>query len=99
MIHVILPTHLQALAGVGKDIRIRVDGEVTQRSVVDAIEAAYPMLLGTIRDQQTKKRRPMVRFFVSEQDVSHDPMDAPLPDAVAKGEEPFWIVGAISGGE
>jgi hypothetical protein len=98
MIRVILPPHLQALAGVGKEIEVNVDGEVTQRSIIDAIEAGYPMLLGTIRDHQTKKRRPMVRFFVSEQDLSHEPMDNPLPDEVASGKEPFWILGAISGG-
>ena len=98
MIHVILPTHLQSLAGVGKDIQIRVDGKVTQRSIIDAIEATYPMLMGTIRDHHTKKRRPMVRFFVAEQDISHNSMDEPLPASVADGEEPFWIIGAISGG-
>lgn len=97
-IRVILPSHLQNLARVGKDIEVDVDGDVTQRSVVDAIERAYPMLRGTIRDHQTKKRRPMVRFFVSEQDLSHVPLDAPLPDEVVRGEEPFWIVGAIAGG-
>ncbi len=98
MIRVILPAHLQNLAGTGKEIEVAVDGPVTQRSVVDAIEAAYPMLKGTIRDHQTKKRRPMVRFFILEQDFSHEPMDDPLPDEVGRGEEPFWIVGAISGG-
>jgi molybdopterin converting factor small subunit len=98
MIRVILPAHLQNLAGVGKEIELRIDGEVTQRSIIDALEAAYPMLRGTIRDHQTKKRRPMVRFFVSERDLSHEPMDAPLPDEVARGDEPFWIIGAISGG-
>ena len=98
MIRVILPPHLQALAGVGKEIEVNVDGEVTQRSVIDSIEAEFPMLLGTIRDHQTKKRRPMVRFFVSERDLSHEPMDDPLPDEVVRGDEPFWILGAISGG-
>jgi molybdopterin converting factor small subunit len=98
MIRVILPAHLQNLAGVGKEIDLLIDGEVTQRSIIDALEAAYPMLRGTIRDHQTKKRRPMVRFFVSERDLSHEPMDAPLPDEVARGDEPFWIIGAISGG-
>jgi molybdopterin converting factor small subunit len=98
MIRVILPAHLQNLAGVGKEIELRIDGEVTPRSIIDALEAAYPMLRGTIRDHQTKKRRPMVRFFVSERDLSHEPMDAPLPDEVARGDEPFWIIGAISGG-
>ena len=98
MIRVILPAHLQALAGAGKEVQVNVDGNVTQRSIVDAIEANFPMLRGTIRDHQTKKRRPMVRFFVAEQDLSHEPIDAPLPDTVASGEEPFWIIGAISGG-
>jgi sulfur-carrier protein len=98
MIRVLLPPHLQNLARVGKEIEIDVRGAVTQRSVIDAIEAEYPMLRGTIRDHQTKKRRPMVRFFVSEQDLSHEPMDDPLPREVADGKEPFWILGAISGG-
>ena len=98
MIRVVLPPHLRALAGVGREIQVSVDGTVTQRSVVDAIEAAHPMLRGTIRDHQTKARRPMVRFFVSEQDLSHEPLDAALPDEVARGREPFWILGAIAGG-
>jgi sulfur-carrier protein len=98
MIRVILPPHLQSLAGTGKEIEVSVDGEVTQRAIIDAIEASYPMLRGTIRDHQTKKRRPMVRFFVLEQDVSHDPMDDRLPEEVVQGKEPFWILGAISGG-
>jgi molybdopterin synthase sulfur carrier subunit len=98
MIRVMLPAHLQSLAGTGKEIEISVDGEVTQRSIVDAIEARYPMLKGTIRDHHTKKRRPMVRFFVEEEDISHDPMDEHLPETVANGREPFWIIGAISGG-
>lgn len=98
MIRVVLPPHLRALAKVGDEIRVDVSGEVTQGSIIDAIEADYPMLRGTIRDHQTGKRRPMVRFFVSEQDISHQPLDAPLPDEVTSGAEPFWIVGAISGG-
>jgi len=98
MIRVILPAHLQSLAGTGKEIAIHVEGEVTQRSIVDAIEAAYPMLRGTIRDHRTKRRRPMVRFFALEQDLSHEPLDAPLPGEIARGDEPFWIIGAISGG-
>ncbi|HWV23348.1 MAG TPA: MoaD/ThiS family protein [Thermomicrobiales bacterium] len=98
MIRVILPAHLQALAGTGKEIGINVDGDVTQRTVVDAIEAAYPALRGTIRDHRTKQRRPMVRFFALEQDLSHESLDAPLPDEIARGDEPFWIIGAISGG-
>jgi molybdopterin synthase sulfur carrier subunit len=98
MIRVLLPPHLQNLARTGKEVQVDVAGEVTQRSVIDAIEAAYPMLRGTIRDHKTKERRPMVRFFVSERDLSHEPLDAPLPNEVARGEEPFWILGAISGG-
>lgn len=98
MIRVILPPHLQNLARVGKEIEVEVQGTVTQRTIIDAIEASYPMLKGTIRDHQTKKRRPMVRFFVSEQDFSHEPMDDPLPQEVVEGREPFWILGAISGG-
>lgn len=98
MIRVVLPPHLQTLARVGKEVQVNVDGEVTQRSVIDALEAAYPMLRGTIRDHQTKARRPMVRFFVAERDLSHEPLDAPLPNEVGRGDEPFWILGAISGG-
>ena len=99
MIRVILPAHLQSLAGVGKEIDVEVAGEVTSRTVIDAIESAYPQLRGTIRDHATKQRRPMVRFFIEEQDWSHESIDAPLPASVAGGKEPFWIVGAISGGE
>jgi sulfur-carrier protein len=98
MIRVILPAHLQSLAGAGREIEVAVDGPVTPRTVIDAVEAAYPQLRGTIRDHQTKQRRPMVRFFVEEQDWSHEPMDTELPATVAGGREPFWIVGAISGG-
>ncbi|MGI8963088.1 MAG: hypothetical protein ACR2GI_01130 [Thermomicrobiales bacterium] len=98
MIRVVLPPHLRTLAQVGREVELEVEGEVSQRSILDALEAAYPMLRGTIRDQQTKQRRPMVRFFVSERDFSHDSPDDPLPEIVANGEEPFWILGAISGG-
>ena len=98
MIRVKLPPHLRGLAGVGREVQVSVDGPVTQRTVIDAIEAAYPMLRGTIRDHQTKTRRPMVRFFVSERDLSHEPLDAPLPAEVGRGDEPFWIIGAIAGG-
>lgn len=98
MIRVILPAHLQSLAGAGKEIDVEVTGEVTSRSVIDAVEAAYPQLRGTIRDHRTKQRRPMVRFFVEEQDWSHESIDSPLPASVSEGEEPFWIIGAISGG-
>jgi molybdopterin synthase sulfur carrier subunit len=98
MIHVILPTHLRTLAGVEREVMIDVAPPVTQRSIIDAIEAKYPMLRGTIRDHVTLKRRPLVRFFACETDVSQDPPDAPLPEKVARGEEPFFIVGAIAGG-
>ena len=98
MIRVKLPPHLRALAGTGREIEVPVDGPVTQRTIIDAIEVTYPALLGTIRDHQTKQRRPMVRFFVLERDMSHEPLDTPLPDQVANGEEPFWIIGAIAGG-
>lgn len=100
MIRVILPAHLRTLARVdGREVTIDGVAEpVTARGIVDAIEATYPMLKGTIRDHQTKERRPMVRFFACEQDLSHDPIDDPLPEEVASGKEPFWIVGAMSGG-
>jgi molybdopterin synthase sulfur carrier subunit len=97
-IRVELPPHLQNLAHIGGEVVIQVEGAVTQRSVLDAIEAAYPVLLGTIRDHVSQRRRPFVRFFACEQDLSHDSPDAPLPDAVARGEEPFLIVGAMAGG-
>jgi hypothetical protein len=100
MIRVILPAHLRTLARVdGREVTIDgVSEPVTARSIVDAIETTYPMLKGTIRDHRTKERRPMVRYFACEQDLSHEPIDDPLPDAVASGKEPFWIVGAMSGG-
>lgn len=98
MIRVALPAHLRALARVGGEVKIEVKGEVTQRSVLDALEASYPMLRGTLRDHVTQQRRPFVRFFACEQDLSHESPDAPLPDAVATGAEPFLIVGAIAGG-
>lgn len=98
MIRVLLPAHLQALAGTGQEVELAIVRPVTQRSILDALEAAYPMLKGTLRDHRTKQRRPMVRFFVLEQDLSHEPMDDPLPEEVVRGEEPFWILGAISGG-
>jgi uncharacterized membrane protein len=98
MIRVILPTHLRTLAGTGREVEVVVEGPVTQRSVLDALEAAYPMLRGTVRDQATQKRRPLVRFFACEEDLSHESPDAPLPDVVAAGKEPFWIVGAMAGG-
>ena len=98
MIRVVLPTHLRTLARVGREVELRVEGPATQRSVLDALEAAYPMLRGTLRDHATQRRRPLVRFFACELDLSHEAPDAPLPDAVATGKEPFWIVGAMAGG-
>jgi hypothetical protein len=93
-----LPYHLRTLAHIGAEVTIEVEGPVTQRSVLDALEARYPMLRGTIRDHGTKQRRPMLRFFACEEDLSHEPPDAPLPDAVASGAEPFFVIGAIAGG-
>ncbi len=98
MIRVILPQHLRTLAHVGSEVQLEVDGELTLRSVLDALEARYPMLRGTIRDQVTQQRRPFLRFFACEEDLSHEPLDTPLPDAVASGKEPFIIIGAIAGG-
>ena len=98
MIRVVLPHHLRKLASVGAEIELDVDGPVTQRAVLDALEAAYPMLCGTIRDHATGQRRPMLRFFACQCDVSLDPPDDPLPEAVATGVEPFLIVGAVAGG-
>lgn len=98
MIRVVLPAHLRTLARVNGEVTLEVKGEVTQRSVLDALEARYPMLRGTIRDHVTLTRRPFVRFFACEQDLSHESPDTPLPDAVATGAEPFLIVGAMAGG-
>ena len=98
MIRVVLPAHLRILARVDGEIQLAVEGPVTQCSILDALEALYPALGGTLRDHVTKQRRPFVRFFVCEQDLSHEPPDAPLPDAVAAGVEPFLVVGAIAGG-
>jgi molybdopterin synthase sulfur carrier subunit len=98
MIRVVIPPHLRILAQVGAEIQLDVAGPVTQRSVLDALEARYPMLRGTIRDHGTLKRRPMLRYFACEDDLSHDPPDTPLPEAVASGKEPFWIIAAIAGG-
>jgi molybdopterin synthase sulfur carrier subunit len=98
MIRVVLPTHLRKLARVDGEVRLAVAGPVTQRTLLDALEACYPMLRGTIRDQVTQRRRPFVRFFACEQDLSHDLPDAPLPAAVASGSEPFLVVGAMAGG-
>src|SRR5947207_15944581 len=98
LIRVVLPPHLCTLARVDGEVHVEVDGAVTQRSVLDALEVRYPMLRGTIRDHVTQLRRPMVRFFACQEDLSHEPPDAALPDAVATGAEPFLIVGAMSGG-
>jgi sulfur-carrier protein len=98
MIRIELPTHLRRLAGVEGEVRLDVPGPVTQRSVLDALEARYPTLRGTIRDQVTHKRRPMVRFYACEEDLSHESPDVPLPAAVASGAEPFMVLGAIAGG-
>ena len=98
MIRVVLPVHLRILAHVGREIELRVESPVTQRSVLDAVEARYPMLRGTIRDHATQRRRPFLRFFACELDLSHEPHDTPLPEAVAEGREPLMIVGALAGG-
>ena len=98
MIKVVLPAHLRTLARVTGDVELEVEGQPTQRSVLDALEARYPMLRGTIRDHVTRERRPFLRFFACEGDLSHEPPDAPLPAAVASGAEPFFIIGAIAGG-
>ena len=98
MIRVVLPPHLRALARVDGEVQLDVEGQVTQRSLIDAVEACYPMLRGTIRDHVTKRRRPFVRFFACEEDLSHELPDAPLPDLVVAGAEPFLVVGAIAGG-
>jgi molybdopterin synthase sulfur carrier subunit len=98
MIRVVLPQHLRELAATGREVTVNVSGPVTQRSILDAIESRYPMLRGTIRDHVTQQRRPLVRFFVCEEDVSHESPDAALPEAVTSGAEPFFIIGAIAGG-
>lgn len=99
MIRIALPAHLRNLAGVGGEVQVEVSGPVTQRSVLDALEAGYPVLRGTIRDHVTLQRRPFIRFFACEQDLSHEPPDAPLPDAVVSGAEPYLVVGAMAGGD
>jgi hypothetical protein len=98
MIRIVLPQHLRTLARVDGEVKIEVEGPVTQRAVLDALEARYPMLCGTMRDHVTQKRRAFIRFFACEQDLSLESPDAPLPDAVASGAEPFLVVGAIAGG-
>ncbi len=99
MIRVVIPHHLRQLANTGKEVQLAVEGPLTQRSVLDALEAQYPMLRGTIRDHSTHERRAFIRFFACEQDLSHQPPDDPLPDAVVSGAEPFLIIGAMAGGE
>jgi len=98
MIRVVLPPHLRTLARVSGDVELQIEGAITQRSILDALEARYPMLCGTIRDHVTQQRRPFLRFFACEGDLSHESPDAPVPDAVASGAEPFFIIGAIAGG-
>jgi hypothetical protein len=98
MIRLVLPAHLRTLAHINGDVELEVEGPVTQRSVLDALEARYPMLRGTIRDHVTQQRRPFLRFFACDEDLSLEPPDAPLPDAVASGAEPLFIIGAIAGG-
>jgi len=98
MIRVVLPAHLRTIAQVGKEATLEIDGDVTQRTVLDALEAAYPTLRGTIRDAGTKQRRPLVRFFACEEDLSHEPMDTPLPQDVVTGKEAFYVIGAMAGG-
>jgi molybdopterin synthase sulfur carrier subunit len=98
MVRVMLPFHLRTLANVGSEVQLDVAAPVTQRTILDALEARYPTLRGTVRDHATQKRRALVRFFACEEDVSHDPPDKPLPEAVASGKEPFFIIGAIAGG-
>src|SRR5438270_10497596 len=98
MIRIVLPAHLRTLARIEGEVQLELEGQATQRSVLDALEARYPMLQGTIRDHVTKQRRPFLRFFACEEDLSHEPPDAPLPEAVATGKEPFVVLGAIAGG-
>ena len=98
MIRVVLPHHLRTLAKVGDEVRVDLNGSATVKSLLDALEDKYPMLRGTIREHGTLKRRPLVRFFACGEDISHESVDAPLPDAIVKGDEPFFIMGAIAGG-
>jgi len=98
MIRVVLPHHLRTLAGVGDEVQIDLNGSPTVRAMLDVLEEKYPMLRGTIRDHVTQQRRPLVRFFACGDDISHEALDTPLPDAIAKGTEPFFIMGAIAGG-
>ncbi|MGE3316701.1 MAG: MoaD/ThiS family protein [Planctomycetaceae bacterium] len=97
-VRVVLPGHLRTLAKVGSEVELVVEGKLTQRSLLDALEERFPVLRGTIRDHGTLRRRPFIRFFACEQDLSHDPAETPLPEAVASGREPFLVIGAIAGG-
>ncbi len=98
MIRVVLPYHLRTLARLGPEVTLELAGQATQRAVLDALEARYPMLRGTIRDHVTSQRRPFLRFFACERDLSHEAPDTPLPDAVSSGAEPYYVIGAIAGG-
>ena len=98
MILVVLPAHLRALANVKGDVELEIDGDVTRHSILDALEVKFPMLRGTIRDHVGGERRPLLRFFACGEDVTHEPADAPLPEPIASGKEPFYIIGAIAGG-
>lgn len=98
LIRVVLPHHLRTLAHIGDEVQLTLDGVATPRKIIDALESRYPMLHGTIRDHDTQQRRPLVRFFACGEDISHESPDAPLPDAIAKGYEPFLVIGAIAGG-
>jgi hypothetical protein len=98
MIRIVLPHHLRTLAKVGDEVQVELNGSPTVKSLLDALEQKYPVLRGTIRDHGTMKRRPLVRFFICGQDISHESLDTPLPDPIAKGDEPFFVIGAIAGG-
>jgi molybdopterin converting factor small subunit len=98
MIRVVLPAHLRTLARIDGEVQLEIEGPATQRTVLDALEARYPALRGTIRDRLTQQRRPYIRFFACEEDLSHEAPDAPLPDAVVTGTEPFLVIGAVAGG-
>jgi molybdopterin converting factor small subunit len=98
MVRVKLPGHLQTMAGVSGEVELEVEGTVSPRSILDALEARYPQLRGTIRDHSSQERRAYLRYFACKEDLSHEPPDKPLPEAVASGEEPFWVIGAIAGG-
>ena len=98
MVRVVLPHHLRTLARVGSELQLELNGNVTAKTILDALETKYPVLRGTIRDHVSQKRRPLVRFFACGEDISHEPADTPLPEAIASGREPFFIMGAIAGG-